>query len=102
GPVVRRQAASGQAVEEDWNPQRRGELAQRALAVAPVEVGAGHYDRALGTGEQRGDLLNRVSIGRRKRSGIRYRCWFLGVVGLHEDDVQRKVEEGWPGRDHQG
>ena len=44
-------------------PQRLGELAQRLLAVAPVEVRAGHDHRALGVAQQRDGALDLIAVG---------------------------------------
>ena len=88
--VVGGDAAAAHAVEEDRDAERLGERLQLVLAVGPVDAGAGHDHRALGAGEQRRGLLGAVGGlgGRRARRG-----GDLGL-GLHEDDVERIVEEG--------
>ena len=61
--MVGGQAAAAEAVEEHGDAAALGELAQRVLAVAPVEVRAGHDHRPLGVGEQRGGALDRAAVG---------------------------------------
>ena len=67
---------------------------QRLLAVAPVEVGAGHDHRALGVAQQRDRALDRVAVGRRAGSpGRAAPRPARGSARLHEDVVEREVEE---------
>ena len=90
--VVRGHAAARQAVEEDGDPPLAHEPLQRALAVTPVEVRAGHDHRALGVAQQRDravEAVGRRGLGRR----VRKRRRRLLLLGLHEDDVEREVEE---------
>ena len=70
-----------------------------ALAVAPVEVGAGHDHRPLGRAPAaRRPARSRAPSARRQRRRVRQRGAGSRVVGLHEDDVERQVEEGRAGR----
>ena len=61
--MVGGQAAAAEPVEEDGDAERLGQRPQLALAVAPVEAGAGHDHRALGGGEQRRRLLHPARPG---------------------------------------
>jgi hypothetical protein len=56
--VVGGHAAARQPVEEDRDPAALGELQQGALALAPVQVGAGHDHRASRVVEQRQRALD--------------------------------------------
>ncbi len=86
-------ASAAHAVQKDRNPQPLGELAELVLGPRPVEAGAGHDHRALSRGEQLGRSLDPLGGGDLgDRSG-----GDLGIA-LHEDDVERIVEEGRAGR----
>ena len=95
--VVRGQAAAREAVQEDRDAERLGERAERQLAVAPVEVGARHHTGRSAARAARPPARSRrrprpaARRGPAATPGVR-------VVGLHEDDVERQVEEGWAGR----
>ena len=90
--VVGGHAAARQAVEEHRDAERLGERAQRLLAVAPVEVRAGHDHRALGVAQQRRRALDVAAAGpaaasRQRRRGA------VGLGRLHEHEVEREVDE---------
>ena len=89
--VVGRQAAAREPVEEDRYAERLGQRAQRRLAVAPVEVRAGHDHRPLGVAQQRRGAVEHAPVGRRGR--MRDVLRGLGLLGLHEDVVEREVDE---------
>ena len=72
-------------------PRALGELAQRVLAAAPVQVRAGHDHRPLGVGEQRDRAVERGAVG--LLGARRVDLGRLVGVGLHEHDVEREVEE---------
>ena len=76
-------------------PGTLGERRSSSSPARPVEAGAGHDRRALGGGEQLGRALD--PVGGDLRGGCRRGGRDVGV-GLHEDDVERVVEEGRPGR----
>ncbi len=92
--VIGRQAATAEPVEEDRDPQRLGERPQLALAMAPVEAGAGHDRRSLRRRQQRRRLLDSGRRPGRRRRGQRRNL----DLRLAEDDVQRIVDEGRPAR----
>ena len=68
--MVRRQAAAREAVQEHGDAERLRELAQRVLAVAPVEVGAGHDHGPLRGAEQRADALDLAAVGGGQRARV--------------------------------
>ena len=74
-------------------PQRLGERAQRVLAAAPVEVGAGHDHRPLGVAQQRDRALERAAVGAAPRAAPATSAPLARRLGLHEDEVEREVEE---------
>ena len=92
--VVGGHAAAAQAVEEHGDPQRLGQRAQCLLAVAPVQVGAGHDHRALGVAQQHCRPLERVAVGAGAPPRLGQRLVSGGGLGLHEHVVEREVQEG--------
>ena len=74
-------------------PQLLGQRAQRVLAVAPVEVRAGHDHRPLGLAQQRRGALDRVAVGAGAAAGAAAASALARLLRLDEDVVQREVEE---------
>ena len=73
-------------------PSSCASASSAVLAVAPVEVRAGHDHRALGVAQQRGGARDVGHRARPAASGSGARLVGLGRLGEH--DVHREVDEG--------
>jgi hypothetical protein len=100
--VVGRHAAAGEPVEEHGQAQLLGEREQRALAVPPVEVRAGHDHGALGLAQHRDRAIELAAVGLRAGGRVGQHGALVGLLGLGEDEVEREVEKRgarvWPQR----